>query len=118
MPKKIPVRKKAKPIARGKQRRTRIEEGADAIAEFDKQSRKVKRGTSDGTLRADEISTKEVVNVWADELVAIYEEFGSKLDEVNARDKAQTLLVELRAHSPHVRISEHEFEIPDCGEHE
>jgi hypothetical protein len=114
---KVIPKKKVAPKAKGKVRRTRIEDDADALAEFEKaQTTKIVKAGRDG-MRADEIPTKEIVNVWATELQEIYGEFGSRLDWTNAQDKAKTLLIELRAHIPTVRITEQEYDVPNCGKH-
>lgn len=116
MAKKIPIKKVA-PQAKGKVRRAMMEDDADALAEFEKaQTTKIVKAGRDG-MRSDEIPTEEVVQVWADELEEIYGEFGSRLDRTNAEDKAKTLLIELRAHIPTIRITEQEFEVPHCREH-
>jgi hypothetical protein len=110
-------KKKVAPKAKGKVRRTRIEDDADALAEFEKaQTTKIVKAGRDG-MRADEIPTREIVQVWADELEELYHEFGSRLDRTNAEDKAKTLLIELRAHIPTVRITEQEYDVPNCGKH-
>jgi len=118
--KKIPVKKKKKGavIAKGKVRQTRIEEDADALVEFEKKQSVVRKGDGGSTMRADEVPTKEIINVWAVEIQDIYNEFGTRIDRTNAQDKAKTLLIELRAHTPHVRIRDHEFQVPDCGRHD
>jgi hypothetical protein len=116
MAKAIP-KKRIAPKAKGKVRRTRIEDDADALAEFEKaQTTKIVKAGRDG-MRADEIPTREIVQVWADELEELYHEFGSRLDRTNAEDKAKTLLIELRAHIPTVRITEQEYDVPNCGKH-
>jgi hypothetical protein len=116
MAKKIPE-KKVKPTAKGKLRRTRIEEDEEALAAFEKEQTKIVKAQGRDGMRSDEIPTKEVVQIWADELEEIYHEFGSRLDRVNAEDKAKTLLIELRAHTPSVRITDHEYDVPNCGKH-
>jgi hypothetical protein len=42
-----------------------------------------------------EVPTKEVVNIFADSIEKLYEEFGGKIDRTNALDKALNLVREL-----------------------
>ena len=118
MAKKIPRQKKA-PAAKGKLRRTRIEDDeamADELTE--------KMATPTG-IKADrshigkgEIDTKEVINVMADEIEEIYAATPFKMDRINAEDKARTILIELRCHTPTVPITDHAFDVRDCGRHD
>lgn len=118
MAKKIPVKKKAV-LAKGKARAARLADESDAAEKhLAKQAEVTGKKADVAKLGKNEIPTNEILNVWASELQTIYEEFGSRLDFTNAKDKARTLLIELRCHTPTVSISEHEYDLPDCGRHD
>jgi hypothetical protein len=106
------------PIAKGKKRRTQDEDDAKAIKEhFDKVVKDV-RQSDDGTptRHRDSIPSAEVVNIMADEIQQVYEALGSRIDAVNAEDKALVLWRDL--HYRH-KVSAREMEIPRalCKEH-
>jgi hypothetical protein len=118
MAKKIPRQKKA-PVAKGKLRRTMIEEDEAVAEELTK-----KMATPTG-IKADrshigkgEIGTQEVINVMADEIEEIYAITPFNIDRSNAEEKARTILIALRCHTPTVSITEHEYDIRDCGRHD
>ena len=116
--KKIPRQKKA-PAAKGKLRRTRIvedEAAADALTE--KMATPTGKKADREHIGKGEIDTKEVINVMADEIEEIYASTPFKIDRSNAEEKARTILIELRCHTPTVSITEFEYDIRDCGRHD
>jgi hypothetical protein len=117
MAKPIPVQKK-KVVAKGKIRRDEIQADEDALAQHEKKMLKPQQSDQAQGAGKNEISTKEIINVVADEIEAIYEGTPFKIDRMNAEDKARTLIIELRCHQPIIRITEHEFDVPDCGRHD
>jgi hypothetical protein len=79
------------PVAKGKRRLARIDEDEQAIAEFEAQALvPTKAQGAEAVKPRDGLTTDQVVNIMADEIQAIYEEMGSSLDYMNARDKALT----------------------------
>lgn len=106
-----------KVVAKGKKRRTEIQEDDEAIAKFDAEVLKPrKKAEAEHHKHRDELTTSEVVNIWADEIQAVYEEMGGQLDQENARDKA---LVLWRAVQSETGISARERDVPHvhCAEH-
>lgn len=79
--------RKAGVVAKGKKRRTQIEDDDQAITEYEKKileptvKQKEKR-------HRDELDAAQVLGIWQDEIQDIYHDLGSEIDEVNARDKA------------------------------
>jgi len=62
------------------------------------------------------VDSGEIVNIMADEIQSLYEEMGSEIDDVNARDKALTLWRELHVHG-HVVAQESEVPHFLCENH-
>lgn len=84
--------RKAASVAKGKKRRTQIEEDDEALKEFEKTAyQPVKLEPSKKTKHRDEIPSGQVVTTMAAELQTIYAEMGVNLDDVNAHDKALTI---------------------------
>ena len=118
MAKPIPVKKKAV-LAKGKVRQASIDADEDAAEKhLAGQAKSTGKKADAPKVGKNEIPTTEIINVWATELQEIYNEYGSRLDFVNAKDKARTLLIGLRAHTPTIPITEHEYDVPDCGRHD
>lgn len=88
------------PKAKGKKRAETLDAEQEALAEFEaKQMVPVISDQVTTTHHRDEVRTKEVVNIMADEIMAIYEEDGYTLNEVNAQDKALTIWREALIHA-------------------
>ena len=85
-----------KPVAKGKVRRQRIEAEEERAEELTKEIVENAVRSKDVTHHRDELSTGEVIGIWGDEIQDIYEELGSRLDEINARDKALIIWRETR----------------------
>ena len=105
-----PKKKKSKsnaPKAKGKRRTEILDAEADALAEFEKKMLEPTVKQTETTHHRDEIRTKEVVNIMADEIQEIYHDLGFSLDEVNAQDKALILWrdAKLYAHASAREIS-------------
>lgn len=65
-----------------------------------------------------EVSTREVVNIMADEIQAIYEEMGNPaIDDFNAQEKALQFVRVLRSHTK-VKITEAPVKLVLCEEHQ
>jgi hypothetical protein len=80
------------PVAKGKKRRTEIaEDKAAGDRQLEEMSTTIVATQKGATKHHDEIDSIGVVNIMADEISAIYEDLGGKLDEENARDKALIL---------------------------
>lgn len=104
-----------KPVAKGKKRRTEIEEDEAVIAEFEKAVLTPTLKQEGPKKHRDEIETKQVVNIWGDEFQDIYHDLGMSVDEINAQDKALILWREIHmkgavareAKVPHTLCREH-----------
>lgn len=83
-----------KPVAKAKKKQAEIAEDLEALAKKEKEWLKPKESADadqTATKHRDEISTRQVVNIMADEIIAYYSELGGQLDDMNAQDKALTL---------------------------
>jgi hypothetical protein len=100
--------------AKGKLRRTQVELDETAEAHV-----KVVTISSKGSASGGRVSlpTKEVINVMADAVEEIYEEFHSSINRVNAEDKAIILFREIAYGGSGVPVREKEFHLPLCKEH-
>jgi hypothetical protein len=105
-----------KVVAKGKKRRTEIQEDDEARAVYESKMLKPVKVEDKETHHRDEIPVKEVVSIMADELEAIYREFGVPLDTLNARDKALTLWREVH-YKDGVHAREKPVEHVLCGVH-
>jgi hypothetical protein len=105
-----------KPVAKGKKRRTEIAEDAQRLIEDEQRILKDVRKSDQGVRHRDEIETVQVVNIWADEIQAYYEDLGGSIDEINAQDKALTIWREIMTKS-HVAAREQEIPYVTCKEH-
>lgn len=109
--------KSSAPKAKGKKRQENIDAEQEAIAEFEKKSLEPTVKQETGTKHRDEISTKQVVNIMADEIQEIYHEFGGEIDEANARDKALTIWRDTHIHAK-ATAREKAVEHALCGAHD
>lgn len=109
---------KPKLVAKGKKRRTELQEDEDRLEDMTKEiaSKPVKAKGADTKHHRDELTTGQIVPIWGDEIQAIYEELGSSLDEVNAQDKALIIWREIYIHAG-ATAREDEFKIKLCKEH-
>jgi len=107
---------KQRPVAKSKKRKTEIDADAELLeSETEKIVKKVQKKQQHAQHR-DEIETRELVAVWADEIKAVYEELGGELDDLNARDKALTLWRDIRIQT-HLSAREQEVPLAHCKEH-
>lgn len=90
------VRTKSGVAAKGKKRRTEIAEDEEVIAKFEEEILIPKVKQIEPKHHRDEVESRQVVNIWGDELEDIYEELGISIDTPNAQDKALILWRELR----------------------
>jgi hypothetical protein len=104
-------------VAKGKLRRTEIADDEAALAEFEKKMFTPTARQEGPKRHRDEVSTKEVVNIMADELVAIYDEEHTTLSYANAQDKALILWRELHFHG-NVPAREKSMTVGLCSDHE
>jgi|SRR5262245_8879844 len=105
------------PVAKGKLRRTEIIEDEQRLAEDEQRILSdVRKGESRAQHR-DEVEASQVVNIWGDEIQAVYEEMGGAIDVVNAQDKALTLYREAIAQS-NFSAREQEISYSTCKEHQ
>jgi len=105
------------PIAKGKKRRSEIADDEAAIKEFDAKILTPRKKSGEVSHPRDEVSSVQVRNIMADEIEAIAEETGTKLDRLNAYEfYAFNLWLEL-----HVRngITARDQKVPmvKCSEH-
>lgn len=106
-----------RPVAKGKKRRTEIQEDEEAAARHEAEMLKPVASAEPETKKhRDEVSTREVVNIMADEIQAYYEELGGKIDEINAQDKALTIWRQVKIDTG---ISAREIDVvyATCKEH-
>jgi hypothetical protein len=104
-----------KPVAKAKRRLESQAADEEAIAKYDAQvATPVRRPGAEKKSR-NEIPTREVVNIMADEIQAVYAELGSTLDDINAKDKALTLWRDI--HAKGVRAKDQEIPHVLCKEH-
>lgn len=113
----IRERIKSVPVAKGKKRRTEIEEDEQAVEDFTEQIVKNTIKQPSHTRHRDEMDTISVVNIWGDEIQDVYEELGVGIDEVNAQDKALIIWREIH-HLQGVAAREQEVEHALCEDHE
>ena len=111
-----PAKKSNAPKAKGKRRTEILDAEAEALAEYEKEQMVPTVKQTDATHHRDEIRTKEVVNIMADEIQEIYHEFGFTIDEVNAQDKALILWRDAKLYA-HAGARESEVEHALCGDH-
>lgn len=102
--------------AKGKVRQSEILEDEEAVAAFESEMLKPVKASAGETKHRDELPTREVVSIMADELQEIYREMGGSLNDVNARDKALTLWREVH-YKDGVHAREKAVEHVLCGAH-
>lgn len=110
-------RTKTKVVAKGKKRRTEIQEDDEAVAKHEAEMLKpVKKDAPETHRHRDDVPTRQVVNIMADEIQAVYEEMGGRIDEVNAQDKALILWRQVKIDTG---ISAREIDVPHilCSDH-
>lgn len=110
------VVKRIVPVAKGKKRRTEIAEDEDMLAKDDERILGDVQKQETRARHRDEIPTTQIVNVWADEIQAVYEALGGSLDEVNAQDKALNLWREVQTQTT-VVARDQEILYSTCKEH-
>ena len=106
----------ARPVAKAKKRKTEI---ANDAAQLDRHAAKILGEVVKHESRSrhrDDVPTTQIVNVWADEIQAVYEELGGGLDEVNAQDKALTLWREIQTQT-NIPVRENEIPYVTCKDH-
>lgn len=102
--------------AAGKERRTRIESDADAVAEHEKAVAKNVVRSSLPVRHRDELPTKQVVNIMADEIQSVYAVLGMSIDDLNAKDKALNIWRHMHIKG-HVTAREQDMDVVLCAEH-
>jgi hypothetical protein len=110
-------RARSVPVAKGKKRQTELLEDEEATAKHEAEMLKpVVTDAPEVHKHRDEVRTKEVVNIMADEIQAVFEIMGGRIDDVNAQDKALVLWRQARIDTG---ISAREVEVPHvlCKEH-
>jgi hypothetical protein len=105
-----------KVVAKGKKRLTEIQEDEE-LAEKQIEDTLANVVKVEGkTKHKDELPLGDVVNIFADEIQLVYEEFGGRLDDLNARDKALTIWREV-ATQTNVGAREQEVKMVRCKAH-
>jgi arginyl-tRNA synthetase len=106
-----------RPVAKAKRKAEEAHADDEAIKEFEERQLKTVVKVESVEKPRNEVSTKEVVGIMADEIQLMYEEGGVEIDEMNARDKAlilwRSILVGNVARArdqavPHVLCKDHE----------
>jgi hypothetical protein len=95
----------AKPVAKAKRRLEAATADEEAIAKYEAEIATPVRRQAEKKSR-NEIPTGQIVNIMADEIQAVYQEMGSSLDDINARDKALTLWRDISAKGVRARDQE------------
>jgi hypothetical protein len=72
-------------VAKGKKRLSEIAKDEEAVKEYEKQILVPKKKAGDVRYR-DEVPSKDIINIMADEIEAIVDETGGKIDRLNARE--------------------------------
>jgi hypothetical protein len=104
------------PKAKGKIKRQALAEEEEYVQEyFEKEAKKVRKSAEPQVAKA-EITTKEVLNILADEVEEIYERQGYKINRVNSLEKARIIYLEIR-YKMGTSVKEKEFDLPLCKEH-
>jgi hypothetical protein len=107
---------KAIPKAKGKIKRQELADEEKFVSEhFEKEYAEIHESDQAKVEKA-EISTKEVLNVLADEIEEIYELNGQKIDRANSMEKARILYLEIR-YKAGAKVAEKEFDLPYCKDH-
>jgi len=102
--------------AKGKVRRSEIEDDKEALAEFEaKMLVPIKKDTQ--TRHRDDIPAAEIINIMADEIEAVVEETGGRIDRLNAREFYAMNIVRSLLLKHHVSAREKEVPMVKCKEH-
>ena len=81
-----------RPVAKSKRRQESQTADAEAMAKLDKKmATPVRSREADEKKPRNEVPTRQIVNIMADEIQSVYEIMGSRLDDMNAYDKGLTL---------------------------
>jgi hypothetical protein len=105
------------PVAKAKKRKTEIladEELADR--QLEEMSQVVKTDAPVEKKHRDELPTKQIVNIMADEIQNVYEEMGGSIDDLNAREKALIIWRQLRIDTG-ISAREQDVEYVACDTH-
>lgn len=106
-------KKAGRVVAKAKKR---AEDEAEAVRKADAKVETTKAEDRDVRKHRDELPTKQVVNILADEIQAITGELGAELDYINAQDKALTIWRQLH-YGGHVPAREKKLTLSYCKEH-
>ena len=104
-----------RPVAKAKRRQEAVTADEEAIAKYEAEIATPVRSRAVEKKSRNEIPTRQVVNIMADEIQVVYEIMGSRLDDVNAHDKALTLWRDISAKG--VRAKDQEVPHTLCEEH-
>lgn len=105
------------PKAKGKIKRERVSEDEQALKEWEE--RELSKVTKSETAKVgrSEISTKEVLNILADEVEEIYEMNDARIDRMNSVEKARTIWLEIK-YGIGATVKEKDFgPLPLCKKH-
>lgn len=105
-----------KPTAKGKKRQTEIAADDEAIAKFEAEQMKPKKKADAEVKHRDEIETSQLLEIVADEVETIWDEFGADINRLNAREFfAMNIIRPLRINGVHFR--DKEVRAVYCKEH-
>ncbi len=104
-----------RPVAKAKRRQEAVDADGEAIAAYEAEIAKPVRAPVEKKPR-NEVPTRQIVNIMADEIQAVYEMMGSRLDDMNAHDKGLTLWRDISAKGVRARDQAVLHEL--CKEHE
>jgi len=103
--------------AKGKKRRAEIQEDEEAIAKYEAEQLKPQKAHAE-TKHRDEVATKDVLEIFADEIEAIWTEFGSPIDRLNAREFFAMNIFRPLTFEGGVQFREKEVPLVYCEDHE
>jgi len=104
--------------AKGKKRRAAIADDAEALARFEEESLKPRAASHAEHKHRDEVSTKDVLEIFADEIEAIWAEFGTRIDRLNAREYFAMNIYRPLTFNAGVHFREKEVPRVYCDEHD
>jgi hypothetical protein len=105
-----------RPLAKGKKRQSEIAADDEAIAKFEAEQMKPKKKADAEVKHRDEIETSQLLEIVADEVETIWQEFGADINRLNAREFfAMNIIRPLRINGVHFR--DKEVRAVYCKEH-
>lgn len=105
-----------RPVSASKKRKASDD---DALAKYEAEALKPRASAeAESTRHRDEVPTKEILNVWADEIENIAEETGNKIDRLNAREFFAMNLWREVSFKQGVKARDKRLKVQHCAEHQ